>query len=227
MTTQVLSPPCSQTYTGVIRQKSVGLPTLIVYGAGSVFGNITMSAPMKDAVHHLSTSAGTYYEGFIPALTTETPMSPQECVQEIRRISGVTWKEIANIFGVSQRTMHSWTNGENVSAGNDALIREVLEKLRRIHDGNAMATAYRLRSLHGDKPLLSVIRGIPISELAPTAVPAHVTRPSRTDGTRLMANWDPTPPFRDRWDREAITEEITPVGEYPVKFPKIAPKRKV
>lgn len=224
MTTEVLP------YTSVVPSSELfharsPLVTLVLAGATmSVFGGSTTSLPLQDIAFQMPTFAGTYVEDCMPTATAESPMSPQECVQEIRKISGVTWKEIASIFGVSQRTMHSWTNGENVSAGHDTLIRQVLERLRRIHDGNAMATAYRLRSLHGDKPLLSVITKIPLSELAPTAVPAHVTRPSRTDGTRLMANWDPTPPFRGRWDREEITEEITPVGEYPTWVPKIPPK---
>lgn len=212
--------------TGLDRSPSIVAPVLICC-MGIFSANATASQPMPALETPSATTAFDHPAPEPSHQESEAPLSPQECVREIRKISNVTWKEIAEIFGVSQRTMHSWSNGENVKSGNEALIREVLAKLRKIHDGNSKATAYRLRSLHGDKPLLSVIRDIPLSELAPTAVPSHVTRPSRTDGTRLMANWDPTPPFRDRWDREPITEEIKPVGEYPIKLPKIAPKWKV
>lgn len=210
--------------TNAYRSSPMSTPTLVLCCVSILGATATASQPMSAMTPPPFTTAFDHPAAESSPQIAEAPLSPQECVQEIRRISSVTWKEIAGIFGVSQRTMHSWSNGENVSAGNDALIREVLEKLRKIHDGHPMATAYRLRSLHGDKPLLSVIREIPLSELAPTAVPAHVTRPSRTDGTRLMANWDPAPPFRDRWDREPITEEIKPIGEYPIWLPKIPPK---
>jgi hypothetical protein len=98
-----------------------------------------------------------------------------------------------------------------------------LTKIRKIHPGSASATGYRLRSRFQGKPLLETIKILSIDEVPLTPVPEHVTRPSRTDGKRLMANWDPTPPFRGRWDVEPSVEEIKPVGEYPIWLPKVPP----
>ncbi|MYE02765.1 MAG: helix-turn-helix transcriptional regulator [Alphaproteobacteria bacterium] len=35
---------------------------------------------------------------------------------EIRRLSGLTWQELADLFGVSRRTVHNWANGARPSA---------------------------------------------------------------------------------------------------------------
>lgn len=213
-----------ETETGPFRPCSSRAPTFILCGlASSSLGCATMGAPQWNLEFQQSTFAGTYLEHQLPT-TSESSMSPQRCILELRAISGLTWKELATLFRVSQRTMHSWANGENASAGHDTRIRDVLERVRRIHDGNAKATAYRLRSPHGEQPLLSAIADLPLSELTPTSVPAQVTRPSRTDGSRRLANWNPTPPFRDRQDEQPPAEEIKPAGEYPTWIPKLPPK---
>lgn len=67
-----------------------------------------------------------------------------EAVLEIRRRSGLTWEELADLFDVSRRTMHSWANGEHPAAGNDQRVRRMLAAVRHLDRGEASQTRARL-----------------------------------------------------------------------------------
>lgn len=44
--------------------------------------------------------------------------TPADLVHELRRLSGLTWAQIANAFDVSTRALHHWASGKTVSADN-------------------------------------------------------------------------------------------------------------
>ena len=54
---------------------------------------------------------------------------------EIRRLSGLTWDELATVFSVSRRSLHHWANGKPISAANEDRVRRVLATLQRIDRG--------------------------------------------------------------------------------------------
>jgi hypothetical protein len=56
---------------------------------------------------------------------------------EIRRLSGLTWDELATVFGVSRRSLHHWANGKPISAANEDRVRRVLATLQRVDHGEA------------------------------------------------------------------------------------------
>lgn len=114
--------------------------------------------------------------------------------------------------------------GEQVRAEHEVHLREVLAKIRILHDGDMQATASKLRSMFGDGPLFSALLTAPISVLerwsvssAPPAAPV--------DQATLMANWRPVAPFHDRWEDEPAMDVVT-VGSYPAKRIKVASKRR-
>ncbi len=68
-------------------------------------------------------------------------------VLEIRRLSGLTWEELSDLFDVSRRSLHHWANGKALSAQNDQLVRRVLSVLRAISGGvNSQTRAFLLTS---------------------------------------------------------------------------------
>ena len=150
-------------------------------------------------------------------------VSAKESVLEIRKRSGLTWKEIALILGVSPRAVHLWVNGEKVSSEHETQLRAILEKIRRIDQGSAQATASRLRSSQDGAPLFTMLGTLPLSALE-AATTAKTSRVPVVDQATLMANWRPVAPFRDRWDDPPL-EEVVPVGNYPSKRIKVATKR--
>jgi hypothetical protein len=73
----------------------------------------------------ISTSANPVALPSLPPLTA--------AIYEIRRISGLTWDELAVIFGVNRRSLHYWANGGPVRPENALRIRRILYAMRRLH----------------------------------------------------------------------------------------------
>lgn len=63
-----------------------------------------------------------------------------EAVLEIRRRSGLTWDELADLFDVSRRSVHHWANGKPITAEHDQHIRRTLTVIRQIDQGESRRT---------------------------------------------------------------------------------------
>ena len=72
-----------------------------------------------------------------PLLSSQTT---GEAVMEIRRLSGLTWEELADLFGVSRRSIHHWANGKAVTAKHDRMIRNTLAAIRHLDRGDQVGT---------------------------------------------------------------------------------------
>ncbi|MCY4560118.1 MAG: helix-turn-helix transcriptional regulator [Chloroflexi bacterium] len=66
--------------------------------------------------------------------------STAEAIMEIRRRSGLTWQELAELFDVSRRSVHHWANGNPASAGRDRTIRRTLAAIRHLDRGSQQGT---------------------------------------------------------------------------------------
>jgi len=66
-----------------------------------------------------------------------TNTKPAELVHELRRISGLTWAQIAEVFDVSARAPYHWASGKTVSAENHERLGRVVTALRFIDRGSA------------------------------------------------------------------------------------------
>lgn len=73
----------------------------------------------------------------IERLTAE---STAEAVLEIRRLSGLTWEELGDLFDVSRRSIHHWASGRPVSAKHDKMIRQMLAAIRYLDRGDRADT---------------------------------------------------------------------------------------
>lgn len=65
-------------------------------------------------------------------------------VRSLRQRSGLTWEELARIFGVTRRTLYNWSIGGQVSAANAQAIAEVIGSLHDIDSGDPKTTRSRL-----------------------------------------------------------------------------------
>jgi DNA-binding transcriptional regulator YiaG len=75
---------------------------------------------------------------------------------EIKRRSGLTWSQLATIFEVSRRTVHSWVNGTAVRITHVGRINKLLEQVREL-DGRP---AFKVRDM-----LLGPSKSFPNSQL--------------------------------------------------------------
>jgi transcriptional regulator with XRE-family HTH domain len=71
------------------------------------------------------------------------PPGPEEetktssAILELRRLSGLTWEQLANLFDVTRRTLHFWASGKPVNGPNEERLRRVLAALRSTDRGTA------------------------------------------------------------------------------------------
>ena len=75
--------------------------------------------------------------GLMPTGVEATPIA---AIAEVRRRSGLTWDQLARLFGVARRSVHFWASGKALSAANEERLGRLLAVLRQIDRGSARAT---------------------------------------------------------------------------------------
>ena len=65
------------------------------------------------------------------------PPDAPAALAELRRLSGLTWEQLAQVFGVTRRTVHFWASGRPLNARNEEHLRRLLAMLMRIDRGSA------------------------------------------------------------------------------------------
>lgn len=95
--------------------------------------------------------------GTYAAVTATHAFDPEDAsaaLAEVRRISGLTWEQLAQVFGVSRRTLHFWASGKSLSSPNEEHLRRLLTALRRADRGAAdINRAMLLTEREGTVPL--------------------------------------------------------------------------
>lgn len=61
-------------------------------------------------------------------------------VAELRRISGLTWEQLGQLFEVSRRSVHFWASGKPLNSMNEERLMRVLDVVRDADRGSARAT---------------------------------------------------------------------------------------
>ncbi len=68
-----------------------------------------------------------------------TELSGSSAVTELRRISGLTWEQLARVFDVSRRSVHFWASGQPMNAANEERLQRTLRAVRAVDRGSAAA----------------------------------------------------------------------------------------
>jgi len=66
-----------------------------------------------------------------------SPESTQKSLSKIRRLSGLTWEQIAKLFNVSRRSLHFWASGQPLSRFNEEQLNRLLGTIQFIDQGSA------------------------------------------------------------------------------------------
>ncbi len=134
--------------SGAIRKSASPLCAWIIGGALSVPG--TSAA--------ISTGLYIWDEGTrtgLAAVSSEETTFENSCyyvegtsqaIMELRRLSGLTWDQIARIFGVNRRSVHFWANGKAMNQLHEEKLHTVLAVVRKIDTGSASANRSALLS---------------------------------------------------------------------------------
>lgn len=70
----------------------------------------------------------------------EDEIPPSAAISELRRRSGLTWEQLARLFGVARRSVHFWASGKPMNAANEQRLGRLLAVVRYIDRGSARAT---------------------------------------------------------------------------------------
>lgn len=58
-------------------------------------------------------------------------------VAELRRLSGLTWEQLARLFGVTRRSLHFWASGKPLTPANEERLNRTLATVRKIDRGSS------------------------------------------------------------------------------------------
>lgn len=117
-------------------------------------------------------------------------------IAELRRLTGLTWAQISQLFDVSKRAPFHWASGKNISADHHQRLGKVVSLLRRADRGSAEENKKLLLSEAKDGQtfldLLSSGQDDPFGELAGKG-PGRKTLPGSLTSTarklRVSQHW--------------------------------------
>ncbi len=75
-------------------------------------------------------------------------------IAELRRVSGLTWNQLARLFGVSRRSVHFWASGKPMAPSNEEHLHRVLAVLRKTDRGSSSANRTALLGVRKDGIIL-------------------------------------------------------------------------
>ena len=60
-----------------------------------------------------------------------------KAIMEVRRLTGFTWEQLAQLFNVTRRTLHFWASGQKLNSSNEKQLCLLLDTIRYINRGSA------------------------------------------------------------------------------------------
>jgi hypothetical protein len=61
----------------------------------------------------------------------------RDAIFELRRLTGLTWEELAGLLSVTRRSLHLWANGGPINAPNEKHVRDLLITMQKLDRGTA------------------------------------------------------------------------------------------
>jgi DNA-binding transcriptional regulator YiaG len=92
----------------------------------------------------------------LPATTSPTLSATpsvsltQQAVNELRKLSGLTWEQLANLFDVSRRSVHFWASGQPLAVAHEEKLNRILDAVQYISLGSASLNRSLLMGLGKD-----------------------------------------------------------------------------
>ena len=63
-----------------------------------------------------------------------------DAIAELRRLSGLTWDQLARLFDVSCRSLHLWASGKPSTSANEERLQRLVAVMRKIDRGSGPET---------------------------------------------------------------------------------------
>ncbi len=89
-------------------------------------------------------------DSFITESAALSIKSTQQAVNELRKLSGLTWEQLASLFDVSRRSVHFWASGQPLTSANEEKLNRILDVVEYISRGSASSNRSLLMSITDD-----------------------------------------------------------------------------
>lgn len=127
-----------------LRERAPRLSVIVVGGALSASGT-SSAAPTRvweaPYVHEAdATASGLGWELQACSTADSVLEATRRAISELRKISGLTWEQLGQLFEVSRRSVHFWASGKPLNAGNEERLMRVLDVVRDADRGSARST---------------------------------------------------------------------------------------
>lgn len=109
--------------------------------------------------------------------------SASHAIAELRRLTGLTWDQLARLFNVSRRSLHFWASGKPMAPGNEEHLQRILSVVRKIDRGTSSANRGLLLAAQGDGSLAFDLLAVGAYDQALTLLAtgeAHRASPPKT-----------------------------------------------
>ncbi|MCK5690276.1 hypothetical protein KAI87_13450 [Myxococcota bacterium] len=62
--------------------------------------------------------------------------SAESAIMELRRLTSLTWEQLANLFGTTRRSLHFWASGKTMNKKNEEHLYRALAVINRVDRGS-------------------------------------------------------------------------------------------
>jgi len=73
----------------------------------------------------------------IPSQISASLEANRAALNELRKLSGLTWEQLARLFNASRRSLHFWASGQPLSRFNEETLNRLLGTIQYINRGSA------------------------------------------------------------------------------------------
>lgn len=95
---------------------------------------------------------------FVPELPSHGSGDSSAALAEVRRLSGLTWDQLARVFGVARRSVHFWASGKPMSSNHVEKLHRVLSVLRKVDRGDTLENRSVLLMANEGTIILDLLR---------------------------------------------------------------------
>ncbi|RYZ47144.1 MAG: XRE family transcriptional regulator [Myxococcaceae bacterium] len=144
MGSELLSPFQSTSAAGPMRARQSFDPVVLIglmlagLGTSNTYGTSTELEPRVPLCLEQTTTGA----------ALKTAARSGSAITELRRLSGLTWDQLARLFGVNRRSLHFWASGKDMSASHEEHLHRLLAVVRRVDRGSASANRSALLAVH-------------------------------------------------------------------------------
>ena len=130
------NPYLSTSASGAMRDSVTQRTTVVTVSVFPVLSGTATNKPIsaRDLLLVLERTNSGLPLSFQSANSTE---ANRAALNELRKLSGLTWEQLAKLFNVSRRSLHFWASGQPLSRFNEENLNRLLGTIRYINRGSA------------------------------------------------------------------------------------------